>query len=187
MTRVPIWATAFMFVAGASLAAPSLEDPARVPRSERLTPSGDQSLQELVRPVEGEMAAAEGVQIARKGRGGGGKRGGSKRKNRGGFKSGNKRNALRGGEPGRPGRVGDPGGIRGGRVGGVGRVGDPGGIRGGRDVDIDRNVDIDRDVDIHGGYGYDDDDDGNELGAALLGGVVGMGIGSLLTERSYDE
>jgi hypothetical protein len=167
MRRVPIWATAFMFVAGASLAAPSLDAPMRAPQPERPTLSDDGGLEALAQSVDEEMAA-EAFQIAGKGRGGGGKRGGGKRKSRGGFKSGNKRSGLRGGEPGRPGRVGDPGGIRGGR--------------------IDRDVNIDRDVDVHGGGHWDDDDwddDDDELEAALIGGVVGLGIGSLINNSEY--
>jgi hypothetical protein len=78
---------------------------------------------------------------------------GAKRKRSGGFKSGNKRHELRGGEPGRAGRPGDPGGLRG---------------------DLDRNVDIDRDID------FDDDDD--ELTAALIGGVVGLGVGAAIAD-----
>jgi len=180
MMRVPIWVTAFMFVAGASLAAPSVEGPVRAPRSERPTPSGDWSLQQLERTVEAEVAAEE-VQIARHGRGGGGRRGGARSRSRGGFRAGNKRQSLRGGELGRPGRVGDPGGIR-------------GGVH--RDVDIDRNVGIHRDVDIHRGVGVvggrgvvygggDWDDDDDELEAALLGGVVGMGVGALINDSQY--
>jgi hypothetical protein len=108
---------------------------------------------------------AEEVQIARKGRRGGGKRGGARSKNRGGFRAGNKRQAFRGGELGRP---GDPGGLR-------------GGIR--RDVDIDRDVDIHRGVGVVGDVDWDDDDD--ELEAALVGGVAGMGIGALLRDSEY--
>jgi hypothetical protein len=185
MMRVPMWATAFVLVAGASLAAPSLDVPMRAPQPERPTLSEDWSLDAFGQPVHEEMAA-EGFQIAGKRRGGGGKRGGAKRKSRGSFRAGNKRNALRGGEPGRPGRagrpgrIGDPGGLRGGEVGRPGRIGDPGGIRGG-DVDIrGRDIDIDGgDIDID----YDDDDD--ELGAALMGGVIGLGIGSLLNDSEY--
>jgi hypothetical protein len=192
MMRVPIWATAFALVAGGSLAAPSpsLEFPVRAPRPERATLSEDWSSDAPVLTFEEEVAAEE-IVIARKSRKSGGSRGGASRKNRGGFKSGNKRHANRhAGEPGRPGRPGDPGGLRGGEPGRPGRPGDPGGLRGGEpgrpgrpgdpdvrnvrhgDVDVDRRVDVDRDIDI------DDDDD--ELGAALLGGVVGLGIGSML-------
>jgi hypothetical protein len=177
MMRVPIWATAFALVAGGSLAAPSLDVPMRAPRLEQPTLSEDSSLEAPAWAVEEEVTAGA-VQIAGKRRGGGGRRGGAKRRNRGGFRSGNSRNALRGGEPGRPGRVGDPGGLRGGEPG---RVGDPGGLRGGR---VDRNVNVRggnvnvRGGNVYGGGDWDDDDD--ELEAALIGGVVGLGIGSLI-------
>jgi hypothetical protein len=189
MMRVPIWATAFIFVAGASLAAPALDAPMRAPQPERPTLSEDWGLEALELAAEEELTA-EAFQIAGKRRGGGGKRGGARSKSRGGFKAGNKRQALRGGKAGRPGRVGDPGGLRGGKVGRPGRVGDPGGVRGGvhRDVDIDRRVDVDRRVGVVGGgyYGGGDwDDDDDELEAALLGGVVGMGIGAMLNDSQY--
>jgi hypothetical protein len=175
--RIPIWATAFALVAGGALAAPSLEAPIGDPQPvERPTLSDDSSWGELVLFGE-DVVAAEGVVVARKNRGGGGKRGGAKSKNRGGFKNGERKHAKRhAGEPGRPGRVGEPGR--------PGRVGDPD-VRGRRDVDIrGGDVDIDRDVDIRGGgYGggggyYDDDDD--DFGEAVVGGIVGMGIGKML-------
>ena len=180
MMRVPIWATTFALVAGGALAAPSLDAPIRDPQPvERPTLSEDSSGEELVLSVE-DVVASEGVVVARKSRGGGGKRGGAKRKNRGGFKNGNRKHAQRhAGEPGRPGRVGDPGGLRGGEPGRPGRVGDPD-VRGRRDVDIrGGDVDIDRDVDIRGGGGYYDDDD-DDFGDAVVGGIVGMGIGKIL-------
>ena len=91
MMRVPIWATTFALVAGGALAAPSLDAPIRDPQPvERPTLFEDSIWEEFVLPVE-EVVAAEGVQIARKARGGGGKRGGAKSKNRGGFKNGNDR------------------------------------------------------------------------------------------------
>jgi hypothetical protein len=147
-----------MFVAGASLAAPTVGDLVPVSRSERPAPSDDWSMRQLERSVECEVDAGE-VQIAGKKRRGGGKRGGAKSKNRGGFKAGNERQALRAGEPGRPGRPGDPGGPRG---------------------DVRRDVDIDRDVHVHGHGDWDDDDD--ELKAAIVGGVVGMGVGALISD-----
>jgi hypothetical protein len=56
-------------------------------------------------------------------------------------------------------------------------------VRGRRDVDVrGGNVNIDRDVNVRGGgYGggyYDDDDD--DFGEAVVGGIVGMGIGKML-------
>jgi len=154
MMRLPIWATAFVLVAGASLAAPSVDVPMREPQPERPTLSAGSSLEEFVLPIEEELAA-EGVQIARKAHGGGGHRGGARSKSRGGFKNGNKRHAQRhAGEPGRPGRPGDPGGLRGGNV--------------------------DRNVNVHGGGDWDDDDD--EARAALLGGVVGLGVGAMIND-----
>jgi hypothetical protein len=164
MMRIPIWATAFALVAGGALAAPSLEAPIRDPQPvERPTLSEDSSWEELVLPGE-DVVAAEEVVVARKNRGGGGKRGGAKSKNRGGFKNGERKHAQRhAGEPGRPGRVGDPD------------------VRGRRDVDIrGGDVDIDRDVNIRGGGGYYDDDDDDDFGDAVVGGIVGMGIGKIL-------
>ena len=173
MTRLPIWTTAIALVASGALAAPSLEAPVRDPQpEERPALLEDSVWEELVLPLD-DVVASEGVVVARKSRGGGGKRGGAKSKNRGGFKNGNKRHANRhAGEPGRPGRVGDPGGLRGGEPGRPGRVGDVD-IRGG-------DVDIDRDVNIRGGGGgyYDDDDD--DFGDAVVGGIVGVGIGKIL-------
>jgi hypothetical protein len=179
MLRVSFWATAFACVAGVSLAAPSVEEPVRVPQPEQPTLSEDWSLEAFAVPLD-EVVDAEGYQIAGKGRGGGGKRGGAKKKNRGGFNRGNKRNA------GRPGRPGDPGGLRGGGPGRPGRIGDPGGIRRGdidRDVNIDRDIDIDRDVDYDGGGDWDDDDD--DMSEAIVGGIIGAGIGSIITNSQY--
>jgi hypothetical protein len=174
MMRVPIWATAFALVAGGALAAPSLDAPIRDPQPEENPALFEYSIwEEFTLPVE-DLVAAEEVVVARKARGGGGKRGGAKGKNRGGFRAGDRKHAQRHvGEPGRPGRVGDPGGIR-------------GGIRGG-DVDV-RGVDvnIDRDVNVRGGGGwgggggYYDDDDDDDFGDAVVGGIVGMGIGKIL-------
>jgi hypothetical protein len=177
MLRVSFWATTFACVAGVSLAAPSVEEPVRVPQPEQPTLSEDWSLEAFAVPLE-EVVDAEGYQIAGKGRGGGGKRGGAKKKNRGGFNRGNKRNA------GRPGRPGDPGGLRGGEPGRPGRIGDPGrpGRAGNRDVDIDRDVNIDRDVDVD----YDDDwDDDDDMSEAIVGGIIGAGIGSIITNSQY--
>ena len=169
MLRIPIWATAFALVAGGSLAAPSPVVPLRAPQPELATLSEDWSLDAPVLTFEEEVAAEE-IVIARKSRKSGGNRGGAKRKSRGGFKSGNQRHANRhAGEPGRPGRPGDPGGLRGGEPGRPGRPGDPD-VRNVRHGDVD----VDRDVDV------DIDDDNDELGAALLGGVVGLGVGSML-------
>jgi len=187
MLRIAFWSTTFACIAGVSLAAPSVEDPVRTPQPEQPTVSEVWSLDAFALPLE-EVVDADGFQVAGKGRGGGGKRGGAKRKNRGGFKKGNKRHGKRGGRPG------DPGGLRGGGdPGRLGRIGDPGGIRGGeigrvgnRDVDIDRDIDIDRDVDVdYDGGDWDDDDDGDEFGAAVVGGIVGAGIGSILTNSQY--
>jgi hypothetical protein len=185
MLRVSFWATTFACVAGVSLAAPSVEQPVRAPQPEQPTLSQDWSLEGFAVPPE-EVVNPEGYQIAKKGRGGGGKRGGAKRKNRGGFKNGNKRNGKRHvgepgrlgrpGEPGRLGRIGDPGGIRGGEVGRRGRVGD-------RDVNIDRDVDIDRDIDVDYDDDWDDDDD--DFSEAVVGGIIGAGIGSILTNSQY--
>jgi hypothetical protein len=174
MKRVPIWATAFALIAGGALAAPSLEAPIRDPQPvDHPTLSEGSSGGELILPGE-DVVSAEGVQIARKkSKAKGGKRGGAKRKNRGGFKNGNRKHAQRhAGEPGRPGRVGDPGGLRGGEPGRPGRVGDVD-VRGG-------DVNIDRDVRVHGGGGYYDDDDDDDFGDAVVGGIVGMGIGKIL-------
>ena len=105
--------------------------------------------------------AAEEFVIAGKRRKGGGHRGGARSRNRGGFSKGNRAHANRHvGEPGRAGRPGDPGGLRGGAH---------------RDVDVHRDVDIDRDVD------FDDDDD--EAKAALLGGVIGLGVGAMIANE----
>jgi len=178
MTRVPIWAIAFALVAGGALAAPYLEAPIGDPQPiERPTLSEDSSWGELVLTID-DVVAAEEVVVARKARGGGGKRGGAKSKNRGGFRAGDRKHAQRhAGEPGRPGRVGDPGGLRGGEPGRPGRVGDVD-VRGG-------NVNIDRDVNVRGGGGwggggYYDDDDDDDFGEAVVGGIVGMGIGKML-------
>jgi hypothetical protein len=174
MMRIPIWATAFALVAGGALAAPSLDAPIRdLQPEQRPTLSEDSVWEELALPVD-DVVAADGVQVARKARKKGGKRGGAKSKNRGGFRNGERKHAQRHvGEPGRPGRVGDPGGIRGGEPGRPGRVGDVD-IRGG-DVDIDRDVNI-----RGGGGGYYDDDDDDDFGEAVVGGIVGMGIGKML-------
>jgi hypothetical protein len=178
MMRVPIWATAFALVAGGALAAPSLEAPIGDPQPvERPTLSEDSSWGEFVLTID-DVVAAEEIVVARKARGGGGKRGGAKGKNRGGFRAGDRKHAQRHvGEPGRPGRVGEPG--RPGRVGDVD-------VRGRRDVDVrGGNVNIDRDVNVRGGGGwggggYYDDDDDDDFGEAVAGGIVGMGIGKLL-------
>jgi hypothetical protein len=161
MMRVPIWAITLMFVASMALAAPpSLELPVPAPQPERPELSEDWSLEELVLPAEEEVTAGE-VVIARKRGKSGGHRGGARHKNRGGFSAGNHRHANRHvGEPGRAGRPGDPGGLRGGAH---------------RDVDVHRDVDIDRDVD------FDDDDD--EAKAALLGGVIGLGVGAMIADQ----
>jgi hypothetical protein len=184
MLRVSFWATTFACVAGVSLAAPSVEEPVRVPQPEQPTLSEDWSLEAFAVPLE-EVVDAEGYQIAGKGRGGGGKRGGAKKKNRGGFNKGNKRNAGR--NVGKPGRLGDPGGIgRVGEPGRPGRIGDPGGIRRGdidRDVNIDRDIDIDRDVDVDYDDDWDDDDD--DMSEAIVGGIIGAGIGSIITNSQY--
>ena len=154
MMRVPIWAITLMFVAGTSLAAPpSLELPVRDHQPERPTLSEDWSLEDLVLSAEEEEAAEEFV-IAGKRSKKGGKRGGAKSKNRGGFKSGSKRQAQRGGDRGGSGRSGG---------------------RGGRSGDVDRNVNIDRDVD------FDDDDD--VARAAIVGGVIGLGVGAALADE----
>jgi hypothetical protein len=177
MMRIPIWATAFALVAGASLAAPSLEAPVRDPQPAERPALLENSIgEELVLSVE-DVVPAEGVQIARKkAKSKGGKRGGARSKNRGGFKKGNKRHANRhAGEPGRPGRVGDPGGLRGGEPGRPGRVGDVDVRRG--DVDI-RGGDVNIRGGGYGGGDWDDDDD--DFGEAVVGGIVGMGIGKML-------
>jgi hypothetical protein len=179
MMRVPILTSAIVFVASASLAAPSPELPLRAPQAVRPSLTRDWSAEEPLLPLEEEVPAEAIVIAGRKGgRGGGGggggrNRGGASGKNRGGFNKGNARHAGRVGEPGRVGRPGDPGGIRGGV----------------RDVDVNRNVNVrGGNVNVGGGGGggyygegdWDDDDDNNELGAALVGGVVGLGVGSLL-------
>ena len=200
MIKATILATALMFVAGASLAVPSRDVPMPATQLGPPTVADYTSPEALANPF-GEEMAAEPVQVARKARSKGGKRGGAKRKRSGGFKAGNKRQALRGGEPGRPGRIGDPGGLRGGEPGRPGRIGDPGGLRGGEpgrpgrpgdpggirdvdvrgDVDVRRDVDVDRDVYVGDDVDFDDDDD--ELGAALMGGVIGLGIGAALSQE----
>jgi hypothetical protein len=166
MLRIPIWATAFALVAGGSLAAPSLDAPIGDPQPEQHpTLSHDSVWEELSLTIDDAVTADE-VVVARKARGGGGKRGGARSKNRGGFRKGERKHAQRHvGEPGRPGRVGDVD------------------VRGRRDVDVrGGNVNIDRDVNVRGGgYGggyYDDDDD--DFGEAVAGGIVGMGIGKML-------
>jgi hypothetical protein len=163
MMRIPIWAITLMFVAGVSLAAPpSLELPVRAPQAEQPTLSQDWSLEEFVLSAEEEVTAEE-VVIARKRSKKGGKRGGASSKNRGGFKSGNERQAKRAGKPGSPGKPGRPG--------------DPGGVRGGvdRDVNVDRDVHVDRDVDF--------DDDNDEAKAALVGGIIGLGVGAMIADE----
>jgi hypothetical protein len=163
MLRIPIWATAFVLVAGASLAAPTL-DAAPMPGHRNQAPPLAQAdgMSGLLRTVAVEASAGE-VQIARKGRGGGGRRGGSRGGHRGGFSAGNNRH--------------------------VGRVGGPGGLgRGGvHNTNINRNVNVDRNVGVYGGGGghWDDDDDsGKVAGAALLGGVVGLGVGSMINNSN---
>jgi hypothetical protein len=163
MMRVPIWAITLMFVAGTSLAAPpSLELPVRVPQPEPPTLSEDWSLEDLVLSAEEEEAAEELV-IARKRSKKGGSRGGARKKKHGGFKSGSKRQAQRGGDRGGSARSGG---------------------RGGRSGDSDRSVNVDRDVhvdadDLDDAYTSDEE----KLGAALLGGVIGLGVGKALADE----
>jgi hypothetical protein len=160
MMRVPIWAITLMFVAGTSLAAPpSLELPVRDPQPERPTLSEDWSLEDLVLSAEEEEVTEEFV-IAGKRSKRGGSRGGAREKRHGGFKSGSKRQAQRGGDRGGRGRSGG----RGGRSGDVDR-----------DVNIDRDVNVDRDVDF--------DDDNDVARAAIVGGVIGLGVGAALADE----
>ena len=162
MMRAPILATAFVLVAGASLAAPPLEGPGRAPGIEPRSSPTDWSAEGLVVP-NAEASAGE-IVIARKGRGGGGRRGGAMRKSRGGFRGGNRRHAERHG--GRPGVHGDFHGHH--------HVG-----HGHHDLDVDRNINVDRDINVN------DNDD--KWGAAIVGGVVGMGIGAAINDQSQPQ
>ena len=177
MVRVPIWAITLMFVAGMSLAAPpSLELPVRDLQPERPTLSEDWSLEDLVLSAGKEEATEEFV-IAGKRSKRGSSRGGASKKKHGGFKSGSERQAQRGGV----GRSGGRGG--GGRSEGRGGGGRSGG-RGGRSGDSDRSANVDRDVNVDA----DDLDDAHtsgeeKVGAALLGGVIGLGVGAALADE----
>ena len=153
--RAPILATAVALVAGASLASPALEAPVRAPSFEPSALSADSSSEGFEVPI-GEVAPAEKIVIARKGRGGGGRRGGARRKSHGGFHAGNRRHANR-----HAGRPGHPGGHHHHHHHGHGH----------HDLDVDRNIDVD----------VNDNDD--KWGAALVGGVVGMGIGAAINDQ----
>ncbi len=95
MRRVSVCAAALALVAGGSLAAPSPEVPAGVTHhSGQPTLSGEWSAGELGLPGA-EETATEVFEVAGKRSRGGGRRGGADRKNRGGFKNGNRRNDNR--------------------------------------------------------------------------------------------
>ncbi len=163
--RTPIWTLALVLVAGGALAAPSLDAPERAARvgaptvSETGIPSDGLALEALEQALRIELGD-EGIQLARKERARrGGGRGGSRAKSRGGFSRGGERDARRrGGERGR-------------------RGGEPGRRAGGRDVNVDRDVDIDAD-DLDAAYTSDEE----KAAAALVGGVVGIGIGRRISE-----
>ncbi|MDJ0847475.1 MAG: hypothetical protein QNK04_03735 [Myxococcota bacterium] len=158
--RTPIWTLALVLVAGGALAAPDRTPRLGPPTVSEAVMSGEGlALDTLVQPPPVELADEE-TQVARKSRASrGGGRGGSRAKSRGGFSRGGERDARRrGGERGRHG--GEPG-RRGGR----------------RDVNVDRDVDIDAD-DLDAAYTSDEE----KAAAALVGGVVGIGIGRRISE-----
>jgi hypothetical protein len=174
--RTQIWTTAFALLAGGALAAPSIDAPLREPRLERTaswdgwTPSEDGALAESVQPF-GSVLSEEGIEIARKSRSKeGGGRGGARSKNRGGFSKGGERNARRSGGGASASRSGERGGdARASRSGG----------RGG-DRSVDRDIDAD---DLDDAYTSDEE----KVGAALVGGVIGLGVGKMISDSEDPE
>ena len=155
--RTPFWVMACALVAGGALAAPSTHASQPAPRreapslSETWTSREGSALEELAQSLRVEVAAEE-ILVARKGRARGGRRGGARAKNRGGFSRGHERRARRG-----------------------------------RDVDVDRRVDVDRNVRVDRDIDADDLDDAytsdeEKAAAALVGGVIGIGIGKWISE-----
>ena len=193
MMRTQIWTTAFALLAGGALAAPSIDAPLPEPRLERTaswdgwTQFEDGALAESVQPF-GSVFPEEGIQIAQRSRSKeGSDRGGGRSKKRGGFSKGNERSAARGGGSARSSRSGERGGSAGAsrsgeRGGGASdsRSGERGGgasdsrsgERGG-DRSGDRKVDADDLDDAHMS-------DKEKVGAALVGGVVGRGVGKMI-------
>ena len=174
MMRTQIWTTAFALLAGGALAAPSIDAPLPEPRLEQTaswdgwTQFEDGALAESVQPF-GSVFPEEGIQIAQRSRSKGGSdrgsdRGGARSKKRGGFSKGNERSAARGGGSARSSRSGERGGGA-----SDSRSGERGGDRSG-----DRNVDADDLDDAHMS-------DKEAVGAALVGGVVGRGVGRMIS------
>jgi hypothetical protein len=153
MVRVPIWAITLMFVAGMSLAAPPSLE-LPVRDPQPERPTFSEDWSLEGLVLSAEEEATEEFVIAGKRSKRGGSRGGAREKRHGGFKSGSKRQAQRGGDRGGRGRSGG---------------------RGGRSGDVDRDVNIDRDVDF--------DDDNDVARAAIVGGVIGLGVGAALADE----
>ena len=161
MSRVLACFTVLALVSGGSLAALSTNVPPRAVLQSEL-PALSEGLPALsgewsaMTPGQpfAEEAVTEVIQVA------------------GRFKKGANRNA------GRPGRVGGPGG-------GVHKN-----VNANRNVNVNANRNVNVNANRRGGvvvvddhHHYDDDDD-HELGAALLGGAIGVGVGAAIANSN---